>query len=240
MLSCWPALMKRESEMSMRVLITGAEQGLGLEIYNQISDSYLGAEVINLTGDWLRHTDQFDIQERLSLEHPFDVVINNFGINHLSPIGETPPQDCNILYLNAFIPYWIMNCLARTQGEHPTRVINIASQTYRVAQRHTALYCASKAALVQLSKVVAREMAPHWQVNCVAPGRIVGTEMDRLTQAQILDQRGWKQEEADAYAKSLIPMQRFTDVEEVAELVLSVLSLPDYVTGTVIEAFGGV
>lgn len=225
----------------MRVLITGAEQGLGYAIMTALRfNSGFDVDWVNLTGDFLRTSSPEAIQLFLTKQAPFDVVINNFGINHLSAVGETPSEDANILYLNSFIPYWIMNCLERTQGREPTKIVNIASQTYRVAQRTTALYCASKAALVHLSKVVAREMAPHWQVNCVAPGRIVGTEMDQLTQAQVRELRGWDKEEADQYALSMIPMKRFTTCEEVADVVLHVLSLPEYVTGTVIDVTGGI
>lgn len=227
----------------MHVLITGAEQGLGQAILRRLASSYGAVTVLNLPGDFLRNVAySSDIAERIK-GHPFDIVINNFGINHISRIGETPDSDGDILHLNVLIPYWITNCLAQSQPEHPTRMLNIASQTYRVPQRTTALYCASKAALVQLTKVIAREMAPHWVANAFAPGRIVGTEMDRLTQAQVVELRKNKwvsQEAADDYARSLIPMQRFTTVEEMAEAAIQILRLPEYITGTVIEAMGGV
>jgi NAD(P)-dependent dehydrogenase (short-subunit alcohol dehydrogenase family) len=224
----------------MNVLITGGEQGLGKGIVDAIlSDHDPETNVVNISGQRIRrwHPDEFGT---LQTSGPYDVVINNFGINHLSRLGETHFSDSEIMRVNVMIPYWVMNALAQSQPKHPTKVINIASQTYRIPQRNTALYCASKAALVQLSKVAAREMAPHWQVNCVAPGRIVGTEMDRLTQTQVRELRGWDQEEADRYAESLIPMGRFTTVDEVVRVVLGALVMPNYVSGTVIEAFGGV
>lgn len=229
----------------MRVLITGAEQGLGYSIRQRLTEVFGATDSTNLTGDFLRDASYSgDVEDRMAEGGgPYDIVINNFGINHLSRIGETPERDGDILHLNVLVPYWIINGLARTQREHPTRVLNVASQTYRVAQRTTALYCASKAALVQLTKVVAREMAPHWIVNAFAPGRIVGTEMDGLTQAQVRELRPDQfptQEAADDYARSMIPMRRFTDVHEMSEAAVKILQLPDYITGTVIEAMGGV
>jgi NAD(P)-dependent dehydrogenase (short-subunit alcohol dehydrogenase family) len=171
---------------------------------------------------------------------PFDVVINNYGINHLSWIGTTPAEDQQILDINVMVPYWVIDKLAQTQKEHQTHVINIASQTARVPQRCTALYCASKAAIVQMTKVMAREMAPHWQVNSVSPGKIIGTPMTELTDSQVLELRGWDAEMADAYAESLIPMARFTDSIEVANAIMRLLDMPNYVTGINLEVMGGV
>lgn len=229
----------------MHILITGAEQGLGLGIVHELTRKYPGVKIHNLTGAFLRGATKDEIEcavRSLTGGSPFDVVINNFGINHLSWLGDTNEKDAEIIQCNVMVPYWIMNYLASTQSEHLTKVINIASQTYRIAQRTTALYCASKAALVQLTKVVAREMAPNWQVNAFAPGRIVGTEMDRRTQAQVVELRGlqWSnQDAADEYAMSLVPMGRFTNVTEMSYAVQKLLDLPDYITGTVIEATGG-
>lgn len=171
---------------------------------------------------------------------PMDIVINNFGINHLSWIGNTPAIDEELLLCNVMVPYWVINHLAETQKFHPTKIINIASQTARIPQRCTALYCASKAALVQLTKVVARETAPNWQVNSISPGKILGTEMTAKTDKQVTQLRGWTQAQADEYATSLIPMGRFTNTVEVTDVVMNMLSMPDYVTGINIEVMGGV
>lgn len=181
-----------------------------------------------------------------------DAVINCHGRNFLRPLGMCMhPSDTEalekVLWTNVFAPYAVMNAVVgkcRAQGlgspEEPVRILNVASQTYRVPQRMTSMYCASKAALVQLTKVAARELAPDFIVNAIAPGKILGTNMTRLTDAQVLELRGWAEEDADAYAKKMIPMGRFTTREEVAEAALLLLQMPPYVTGTVLEIMGGV
>jgi NAD(P)-dependent dehydrogenase (short-subunit alcohol dehydrogenase family) len=170
---------------------------------------------------------------------PFRIIVNNFGINHLSWIGTTPVSDAEIFHVNVLVPYWVINTLVSLGG--PARVLNIASQTYRVPQRCTALYAASKAALVQMTKVMARELAPHgWVINALAPGKIEGTAMTHRTDEQVQKLRTWSQAEADAYALGMIPMERFTSCDEVADIAMRILELPDYVNGTVIEAMGGV
>jgi 3-oxoacyl-[acyl-carrier protein] reductase len=236
----------------MRFLITGGEQGLGQAIKEVLERK--GHEAANFPGFLLRAAYNYP-QRKTALEQtldstifpmglprdPIDIVINNFGINHLSWIGETPADDEEIMWINSMAPYWIVNWLYRRQGSRPVRVLNIASQTYRVNQRCTAIYGASKAALVSLTKNMARELAPSgWIINCLAPGKILGTEMTRLTDAQVLALRGWSVEDADEYARKMIPAGRFTNVLEVADAAVRLLDMPPYVNGAVLDVMGGV
>lgn len=203
-----------------------------------------GLRVHNIPGDTIRAGKGAiaDAIAQLKLEgYGISYVVNNFGINHLSWIGETPEMDEDILKVNVMGPYWVVNELVRFQLG-PARVLNIASQTHKVPQRTTSLYCASKAALVQMTRVMARELAPRgWVVNALAPGKIGDTRMSQLTDAQVMDLRGWDPEVADNYAKSLIPMGRYTNRDEVASAALQILlDMPEYINGEVINMTGGV
>lgn len=228
----------------MRILITGAEQGLGAMMMSKLQAE--GHTVQNIPREVLEFPDHLHAwielknMELAGNGKGWDILISNFGMNHLSEIGRTEVGDINLLYYNTFIPYWLVNCLVSV-GSKPMRVLCIASQTYRVAQRTTSLYCASKAGLVQLVKVMARELAPKgWIINCLAPGKMPDTEMSILTDAQVLELRGWSAEDAEAYALSNIPMGRFTDTNEVSEAALAILKLPDYINGTCIDMTGGI
>ena len=107
--------------------------------------------------------------------------------------------------------------------------------------RATSLYCASKAALVQMTRVMARELAPKgWCINAYCPGKILDTRMTDLTDEQVLKMRKWDKDEADKYATSLIPVGRFMELKEAAENCLNILNFSDYVNGAIIEATGGV
>jgi len=170
----------------------------------------------------------------------FDYVVNNFGTNHLSWIGTTEEDDEDIMRWNVMGPYWVINYLVGN-GNKPARVVNIASATHRVPQRTTSLYCASKAALVQMTKVMARELAPSgWIINALAPGKIEDTEMSQLTDQQVCELRGWSKEQADSYALSNVPMGRFTNRLEVTNAVFKLLEMPDYVNGICLDVMGGV
>lgn len=225
----------------MDILVTGGEQGLGKAICSILTEQ--GHNVDIITGDNIMIAHKLNALKKFiddSLDGlSYDVVINNFGVNSLSWIGETNERDEAIMACNVMAPYWVINRLV--SNGCVCKVINIASQTYRIPQRTTSLYCASKAALVQMTKVMARELAPKgWVVNAFCPGKIIGTSMTEKTDAQVSELRGWGKEEADEYAKKLIPAGRFMSVEEAAEIVINIIKMGDYVNGAVIEAMGGV
>ena len=177
--------------------------------------------------------------DKLSKSMKITEVTNNFGVNHLSWIGETPADDADLFTYNVMAPYWVINALVR--NNQTCRVVNVASATHRVPQRCTTLYCASKAALVQMTKVMARELAPKgWIINAIAPGMIEDTKMSEMTNLQVMKLRGWGEVEMKLYATNLIPMGRATNAEEVAEAIEKVYELPDYINGSCIDMMGGV
>jgi NAD(P)-dependent dehydrogenase (short-subunit alcohol dehydrogenase family) len=217
-----------------RILITGHDGSLGNELMAQAArHGYNHAIGMPRFIYGKEHIDRFVDQM-----DAVDAVVLNDGTNHLSWIGETPGKDAEIMERNVMSPYWTLNALARKNK--PCRVVFVTSQTYRVPQRTTSLYCASKAALTMLMRVAARELAPNgWVINAVAPGKIQDTFMSELTDKQVMELRGWSAE-AEEYALKLIPAGRFTTRAEVAEVIYRTLALPSYVNGTTIEAMGAV
>lgn len=223
----------------MELLITGGEQGLGKAIIDELRPD----NVRNIYGDDIRTAVKEGrlksyIDDIVGMSNMPSIVVNNYGINHLSWIGRTPEEDKDIMEINVMLPYWVINSLAgRGQA---CRVLNISSQTHSVAQRTTSLYCASKAALSHMTKVMARELAPKgWVINAFAPGKILGTKMTEMTDNQVEGLRNWTKDYANEYATGLIPMGRFMTLEEAAKIAVHILNTPSYVNGTTIDAFGG-
>lgn len=227
------------------IIVTGSDSSLGQQLMGSCPhderEGTLGVKIVGMSS-WIM-AEKRSIDERvleIIAEHgSIDKVINNYGTNHLSWIGKTDVNDDQILINNVMGPYWVINALVK--AGQVCQVVNVASATYRVPQRCTALYCASKAALVQMTRVMARELAPQgWTVNAIAPGLIEDTRMARFTNEQVLELRGWSKEEADTYARKLIPMGRYTSREEVADAIWKIFDLPPYINGTIIDMMGGV
>ena len=224
--------------MTKNLLIVGSDSSLGRELSSQgVFNGYNVIKYNSYTFEKLKNI-RFDL-DMLIGDRQIDYVINNWGINRLSHIGTTGWVDEDILHHNVMIPYLVIDCLVN--NNQTCRVINVASATYRVNQRCTTLYSASKAALVQMTKVMARELAPKgWVINAVAPGKIEDTRMSELTDKQVLELRGWTEEQANDYAISNIPMGRFTTRKEVAEAIYLMFKMPAYVNGSVLDIMGGV
>ncbi|MBW2448088.1 MAG: SDR family oxidoreductase [Deltaproteobacteria bacterium] len=84
-------------------------------------------------------------------------------------------------------------------------------------------YCASKAALLGMARALALEWAPEGVlVNAICPGW-VNTEMARASMQAIADGTGQSFEEARDGAVEMVPLQRMSEPQEIAELVAFLL-----------------
>jgi NAD(P)-dependent dehydrogenase (short-subunit alcohol dehydrogenase family) len=163
-----------------------------------------------------------------------DILVNNAGTNpHFGPVlTATTAQWDKILEVNlrsAFL--LIQRALPHLEARGGGKIINMAS----VAGLHPSLgmgiYGISKAGLIMLTHVLARELGPqHIQVNAIAPGVI----KTRLSSAL------WESPDlAEALTRST-PLGRLGDVDDVVGAALYLASsLSDYVTGEVLVVDGG-
>lgn len=161
------------------------------------------------------------------------------GINILDPIERVSEMDMwQTFNVNVMGFIRTMSALA-SEYRNNVSVVAVASDAARNPMRNSINYCASKAALVQAVRVAARELAPRFRVNAVSPAIIDGTPMTTTIDAEVQQQRRWSLEEAQAYERSMIPMGRRAEKQEVAELILKVLEGPDFMTGSNVEITGG-
>jgi NAD(P)-dependent dehydrogenase (short-subunit alcohol dehydrogenase family) len=233
-------------------LITGAEQGLGSELRDCLQ--FQGYEVHNILGDDLRNRSLATIGaivEKIISEHGSvpDMVVLNFGIHHLSWVGDTPEEDEDIIRTNLTIPYFIANKVVEIQKLHskdpdstwPERqMVFVTSAAARINMRCSTLYGASKAGLNYMVKNLARELASlGWQVLGLAPGKIKDTRMSEMVDLQVCQLRGWSEEESLRYAISMVPEGRYTTTDEVGYAFVNLIAMPRYVQGHILEVMGG-
>ncbi len=110
-------------------------------------------------------------------------------------------------------------------GRHP-QIINIVSTAGTTAMGSNVVYCAMKAALLNLTYSLARALAPDIRVNAISPG-LIKTE---LTKA-------WKEHHEEHLLKT--PLQRLGLPEDIAEAALSVATSLPFVTGHNLIVDGG-
>ena len=107
-----------------------------------------------------------------------DILVNNAGATWGAPLADFPAGAWDkVLDLNLKAPFFLSRaCLplltAAGTAEDPARIINVGSiDGLRVPELSTYSYSASKAAVHQLTRVLARELGPrHVTVNAIAPG----------------------------------------------------------------------
>lgn len=169
--------------------------------------------------------------DAIGTQHTVSGLVNSAGVLQLGSIAEVAPADWDrVVDVNlrgvyntcrAFLPH-----LERARGA----VVNVSSVSGRTRSIYSAPnYVASKAGVIGLTMVLAAQHAHAGvRVNCVAPG-IVETPM-------LADYS----EAARAKMLAAIPLGRYADPAEVAEVIAFLLSQrSSYVTGQTINVNGG-
>jgi NAD(P)-dependent dehydrogenase (short-subunit alcohol dehydrogenase family) len=179
------------------------------------------------------------IVDALRDEARLDVLINNAGTTWGAPIEQFPAAAWDsVMAVNVKAPFMLVQALlsrlrAAACDREPARVINIGS-IYGVSTHVLTAwsYAASKAAIHQLTAVLAAELAPHRiLVNAIAPG-FFPSKMTRF----VLDDAQRKHE-----MLQLIPLGRAGELEDIGGLALYLGSRASaYMTGNVIPLDGGV
>ena len=160
-----------------------------------------------------------------------DVLINNAGIAQQKMFCDITQQDFDSMF--AVNVKGAFNCTQAALGHmvhnKSGKIINVSSMWGVCGASCEVHYSASKAALIGMTKALARELAPsNIQVNCIAPG-IIDTEMNSARGGDTL-----------AILKDESPMGRFGTAEEVASLMLFLADeRSDFITGQVIGIDGG-
>ena len=160
-----------------------------------------------------------------------ELLVNNAGITKDGLLLRMKPEDWNaVISVNLTGTYNVTQAaLSMMVSQRFGRIVNIASVVALMGNPGQANYVASKAGIIGLTKVTAKELASrNITCNAVAPGFIQTAMTDKLNDAQ-------REKMA-----SVIPMKRLGEPEDVAKAVSFLLSEnAAYITGQTLSVNGG-
>ncbi|KQO69279.1 3-hydroxybutyrate dehydrogenase [Methylobacterium sp. Leaf89] len=172
-----------------------------------------------------------------------DVLVNNAGVQHVSPIEDFPPEKWEqIISLNLSSAFYTMRAAIPGMKQRGWgRIINTASAHSMVASPFKSAYVAAKHGLVGLSKAAALELATHGiTVNCISPGYV----WTPLVESQIPDTmkaRGMTEDEViNEVLLKAQPTKEFVTIDQVAALAVFLASdAASQITGANMAMDGG-
>lgn len=162
-----------------------------------------------------------------------DILVNSAGIpGSQKPVLKMDDTDMDDVINTDFRGIFLTSrVVARYMAEVQSgKIINVASIFGKIAVHSLSGYCASKAAVIHLTKVMALEMIrSNIQVNVLCPGYFL-TELNR----DFFDSRVGKN-----LVKSKIPIKRTGDLQELKSTALYLATCPDFMTGAELCVDGG-
>lgn len=170
-----------------------------------------------------------------------EALVNCAGIIRLVPPLEVREEDWDAIFsLNAKGLFFLCQAFAAVVPDGG-RIVNLASVAARTqATPETAVYAASKAAVVAITRSYAHLLGPRGVcVNAVLPG-IIDTPMQEKVVREIAAERGVSEAEVAAKRLEIVPLGRTATPREMAEAMLWLLGPAGaYVTGQAIAVDGG-
>ena len=175
-----------------RALVTGGGRGIGLAAASSLaqagahvtlaartkSEIEEAASAIRARGDkaealLLDVTDVEAVQRAIGAAAPFQILMNNAGMNRPAPLTEVKVEDFDAIFaLNVRAAFFVAQAVARRliEAKLPGSIINMSSQMGHVGAARRTVYCASKHAMEGFTKAMAIELAPHnIRVNSLGP-----------------------------------------------------------------------
>jgi 3-hydroxybutyrate dehydrogenase len=219
-------------------LVTGGGRGIGAAVARRLAGA--GARVV-LWGRTAAELDAVaaevggvgivcDLADRAATDRALartaevgtiDILVNNAGLALSAPLARITDEDWDrLLEVNSTAAFRLCRALVPAMVERGWgRVINLASNAGVSGYRYTAAYCASKHAMVGMTRALAIDLARTGvTINAVCPGWVATRMVDEAV-ARIAGATRRSEEEARTALAGMSPQHRILTADEVAAMV---------------------
>ena len=231
------ALARAFANAGASVMITGRDRGRGEGVAGEIRDS---GGLADFVAAELAHPGACEtVVERTRRRYgALHVLVNNAAIHHRFGTLETGDEHwLETMAVNVNAVFFLSRAAAKVmKSGGGGAIVNIASQLGLYAHAGKVSYCASKAAVIQMTRAMALDLAPHGiRVNAVGAG---------ITRTEMLEngirERGETVEAGLRRFGARTPLGRVALPEEIADAALFLASdAASYVTGACLSVDGG-
>lgn len=237
-----------------RALVTGGASGIGEQTVRALAGAGASVVIADLDRDAAdklaaeigggASVVQMDIADQDSVQKAFagidslDILVNNAGIGHVGDIEETNLEDWQRLFRVNVDGVFLVTKQALPlllASEHGS-VVNLGSVAGLVAVKKRFAYCATKGAVVALTRQLAAEYAGKLRVNCVCPG----TVHTPFVEGYLEKFHKHEKDKVRAEVHARQPIGRMGKPEEIAHMILYLCSdEAEFVTGSILTIDGG-
>ena len=233
-------------------LVTGGASGIGLATSRElaaagaevwVADLNLqAAEAVAASGNGMRAL-SMDVTNATSIEQAFqqiaslDILVNNAGIGLVGNIQKTSEEDfARVMLVNAHSVFFVTRAALPLLLARHGSIVNIGSVAGLVGIKQRFAYCASKGAVIAMTRQLAVDYPKELRVNCIAPG----TVQSPFVEGYLEKYHAHEKEKIREELKARQPMGRLGTPEEVAYLVRYLCSdEASFMTGSVLNLDGG-
>ena len=237
-----------------RALVTGGASGIGEQTVRALAGAGASVVIADLdheaAGKLASEIGErvsvvpIDIADAESVEEAFagldtlDILVNNAGIGHVGSIEGTSLEDWRRLFrVNVDGVFLVTKqALPLLLASEYGSIVNMGSVAGLVAVKQRFAYCATKGAVVALTRQLAAEYAGKLRVNCVCPG----TVHTPFVEGYLEKFHKHEKDKVRAEVHARQPIGRMGKPEEIAHMVLYLCSdEAEFVTGSILAIDGG-
>ena len=225
------------ARLGANVIVSGRDGERGATVVNRIRTD--GGKGEFLRADLLQDGAASKLaEEAIEKVGRLHILVNNAGILYTANVVDTTDDEWRDLFnVNVFAIFQMCRTVIAHMREHGGgTIVNTASEWGLNGEPNHIAYCASKAAVVQMTRCMALDhAADNIRVNAVCPGEIHTQMVD-----DILSTQGGSLEDNLKALAAGIPMRRLASPEEVANcMAFLACDKSSYVTGASLTVDGG-